>query len=87
VPKRPEVKIKDFVAALSIEPVATISFDPKLFGTAANNGQMIAQVAAKARAVEAFGKISEVLTAQDPKKRRPATKLALLKGMLKGKRR
>jgi pilus assembly protein CpaE len=87
VPKRPEVKTKDFTAALSIEPAATINFEPKLFGTAANNGQMIAQVAAKARAVEAFGKIAEVLTAQDPNKRRPATKLALLKGMLKGKRR
>jgi pilus assembly protein CpaE len=44
VPKRPEISIKDFAKAVEVEPIATIPFEPKLFGTAANNGQMIAEV-------------------------------------------
>ena len=37
---------KDFSEALGCEPVASIPFDPQLFGMAANNGQMIGEVAA-----------------------------------------
>jgi len=44
MPKRPEISIKDFAKAVEVEPIATIPFEPKLFGTAANNGQMIAEV-------------------------------------------
>ena len=47
VPKRPEIKPDDFAAALQLTPIATIPFDPLLFGTAANNGQMIAEASAK----------------------------------------
>ena len=46
VPKRPEIKAADFAKALESEPAAVIGFEPQLFGTAANNGQMIAEVAA-----------------------------------------
>src|SRR6266571_1670629 len=44
VPKRPEIKPADFAKALEDEPVAVIPFEPQVFGTAANNGQMIAEV-------------------------------------------
>jgi pilus assembly protein CpaE len=44
MPKRPEISIKDFAKAVEVEPIATIPFEPKLFGTAANNGQMITEV-------------------------------------------
>ena len=44
MPKRPEIKAADFAKALDDDPVAIIPFDPQLFGTAANNGQMIAEV-------------------------------------------
>ena len=44
VPKRPEIKVADFAKALEDDPIATIPFDPQLFGTAANNGQMIAEI-------------------------------------------
>jgi pilus assembly protein CpaE len=44
MPKRPEISIKDFAKAVEVEPIAAIPFEPKLFGTAANNGQMIAEV-------------------------------------------
>ena len=46
VPKRPEIPFKDFAEALGAEPVAAIPFDPQLFGMAANNGQMVGEVAA-----------------------------------------
>jgi pilus assembly protein CpaE len=44
VPKRPEITTKDFAKAVEVDPIAVIPFEPKLFGTAANNGQMIAEV-------------------------------------------
>jgi pilus assembly protein CpaE len=44
VPKRPEIKPDDFAGALQLLPIATIPFDPLLFGTASNNGQMIAKL-------------------------------------------
>ena len=47
MPKRPEIKPADFAKALEDEPVAVIPFEPQLFGTAANNGQMIAEVSSE----------------------------------------
>ena len=44
MPKRPEIKAADFAKALDDEPLAVIPFEPQLFGTAANNGQMIAEI-------------------------------------------
>src|SRR6201986_1995074 len=44
VPKRPEIKPADFAKALEDQPVAIIPFEPQIFGTAANNGQMIAEI-------------------------------------------
>lgn len=54
VPKRPEITTKDFAKAVEAEPLAVIPFEPKLFGTAANNGQMIAEI-------EPNSKISDLL--------------------------
>jgi pilus assembly protein CpaE len=62
VPKRPEIKAADFAKALDDEPLATIPFDPQLFGTAANNGQMIAEVSAAHRSAETFRHLAQVLT-------------------------
>ncbi|QCI64946.1 AAA family ATPase [Phreatobacter stygius] len=44
VAKRPEIKPVDFAKALEADPVSVIAFEPQLFGTAANNGQMIAEM-------------------------------------------
>ena len=53
VPKRPEIPVKDFGHALELEPKVIIDFDAQLFGTAANNGQMIEEVSDKSKAAEA----------------------------------
>jgi len=88
VPKRPEIKPKDFVEALGIEPLLSIGFDPRLFGTAANNGQMVGQVSAKARPTEAFARIAQALVGRDEAKRRKGgLDAAALMGFLKGRRR
>ena len=52
VPKRPEIKPADFAKALEDQPVAIIPFEPQMFGTAANNGQMIAEVSPSHRTAE-----------------------------------
>jgi pilus assembly protein CpaE len=62
VPKRPEIKPADFAKALEDQPCAVIPFDPQVFGTAANNGQMVAEVSPSHRASEAFRQMAQLLT-------------------------
>ena len=69
VPKRPEIKVADFAKALDDEPIATIPFDPQLFGTASNNGQMIAEVAANHKTAESFRQIAQIMTGRTEAKR------------------
>jgi pilus assembly protein CpaE len=71
VPKRPEIKAADFAKALEDEPVAIIPFEPQLFGAAANNGQMIAEISAGHRTAEMFRQLAQQLTGRsEPKKQR-----------------
>ena len=69
VPKRPEIKPADFAKALEFDPIATIPFEPQLFGTAANNGQMIAEVSAGHRATDTFRFLAQALTGRAEVKR------------------
>jgi pilus assembly protein CpaE len=61
VPKRPEISVMDFAKAIGIEPLAVIPFEPKLFGTAANNGQMIAEVEQNSKIVETLDELGRAL--------------------------
>ena len=45
IPKRPEIPAAEFAKAIENHPIATIPFEPQIFGSAANNGQMIAEIA------------------------------------------
>lgn len=69
VPKRPEIKPSDFAKALEAEPIAVIPFDPQIFGTAANNGQMIAEVSSSHRAAEIFRQLAQAMTGRVEQKR------------------
>jgi pilus assembly protein CpaE len=62
VPKRPEIKPEDFAAALQSTPIATIPFDPLLFGTASNNGQMIAEASSKTSIADVFTEVAQVVS-------------------------
>ena len=69
VPKRPEIRPADFSKALEDDPIAILPFDPQIFGTAANNGQMIAEVSAGHRAAETFRQLAQILTGRSEAKR------------------
>ncbi|MET4683950.1 AAA family ATPase [Brevundimonas faecalis] len=65
VPGRPEIPAKDFGAALGVHPSLTIPFDAKIFGSAANNGQMIVESAAKTKAAEAFQTLAQIVSRRE----------------------
>ncbi len=78
VPKKPEIGAKEFAAALELEVTAEISFEPQLFATAANNGQMIAEMQASAGAVEGFRTVAEVVSGRAEARRTKRSSLAPL---------
>ncbi|MDQ8699322.1 AAA family ATPase [Hyphomicrobium sp. LHD-15] len=59
--KRPEITPKEFESALDIKTLAVIDFDCENFGQAANNGQMVEDFNAKAKAAQAFREIALTL--------------------------
>jgi len=85
VPKRPEIKPADFAKALEDESVAVIPFEPQIFGTAANNGQMIAEVAAGHRTAEMFLQLAKILTGRSEAKKQRNGLLSPLLGLLSKK--
>ena len=82
VPKRPEIKPADFAKALEDEPLVVIPFEPQVFGTASNNGQMIAEVAAGHRTADMFRQLAQVLTGRAAAKKARTGLLAPLIGKL-----
>ena len=70
VPKRPEISVKDFGDAIELEPKIVIDFDAQLFGTAANNGQMIEEVSDKSKAADGFRSLANLLTDRSEQKER-----------------
>jgi pilus assembly protein CpaE len=62
LPKRPEIDRRSFAKTLESQPVAVIPFDSRLFGTAANNGQMVAELSANHRTSKMFLEIARQLT-------------------------
>src|SRR5580698_7031497 len=69
VPKRPEINANEFAKAIESQPIAAIPFDPQMFGSAANNGQMIAEVSAGHRTTEMFLQIAQRLTGRGETKK------------------
>ncbi len=62
LPKRPEIAPADFAKAVEVEPCAAIAYDARLFGTAANNGQMIAEMEDGARTAQVFNDLARLVT-------------------------
>jgi pilus assembly protein CpaE len=65
VPKRPEIPVADFAKALNVEPSLIISYDAQTFGTAASNGQMLAEVSSKAKAAASVAALAQMLLGQE----------------------
>jgi len=83
MPKRPEIPSKDFAETMGIDPSAIIAFEPALFGQAANNGQMVIELAPKAPVSESVRRLCRVLTGrtmQGATNRNSASIFSFLKG-------
>jgi pilus assembly protein CpaE len=69
MPKRPEIDARGFGKTIESQPIAAIPFDPQLFGRAANNGQMIAELTARHRTTKMFLEIARRLTGRSEVKK------------------
>jgi pilus assembly protein CpaE len=66
VPGRPEIPVKDFGEALGLEPSLVLPFDPKPYGLAANNGQMLAEIAPRSKAAEGIEQLARLISRREP---------------------
>jgi pilus assembly protein CpaE len=78
VPRRPEISSEDFSDALMLEPYIEIRFDAQLFGAAANNGQMLEEMARNSVPAEQFRLLASRLTNRSEQKTAPQSLLASL---------
>ncbi len=69
VPRRPEIPANEFATSVECKLLGQVTFDAQTFGTAANNGQMIAEVAANNRANEMFRLIGMHVTGRNTPER------------------
>jgi len=81
--KRPEIELRAFAKTIESQPIATIPFDPRMFGEAANNGQMIAEISANHRAARMFQQMARRLTGRSE----PKTKDSFLSPIIRKLRR
>jgi pilus assembly protein CpaE len=75
MPKRPEISVADFAKALDDQPIATIPFEPQVFGAAANNGQMISELSSGHRTAESFRLLAQLLTGRSDSKKPKSSSL------------
>jgi len=88
VQKRPEIPVAEFSKAIGVEPTAVIPFDAHVFGTAASNGQMIAEVGPKSKVNEQISMLGQLLVGKNPEvpeKSKGGSALAKLLPMLRKK--
>jgi pilus assembly protein CpaE len=62
LPKRQEITVREFEQALDAKVLSVIDYDCETFSQASNNGQMIEELNAKAKAVEKFHDIALKMT-------------------------
>ncbi|MEM7299447.1 MAG: CpaE family protein [Pseudomonadota bacterium] len=86
VSKRPEISVSDFCEPLEIEPLAVIPFEPNLFGTAGNNGQMISEMDPKHAVVGMIEQVANIITGRTPAgEQKKASGMSLLQRFRKQK--
>lgn len=85
--KKTQLSAKDFQETLGFAPALSIPFDPNLFGTAANNGQMLSEAAKGHKIVESLKQFAVQMTGRQAAAKKPASVLGWLKMDLKTKKR
>lgn len=82
-PKRQEISVKEFEQALDLKVLAVVDYDSDTFSHAANNGQMVEELNAKAKAVEKFHDVAMKLTRRkDTKAEKQSSALSALAPIL-----
>lgn len=66
LPRRPEIGSAEFASSIECRLLGQVPFDAALFGTAANNGQMIAEVAANNKINEIYRAVGLHVTGRQP---------------------
>jgi pilus assembly protein CpaE len=61
VPKTPEISVKDFGAALGVEPTLVLPYEPVLYAQAANDGKMLSDMKSDNKAVDGFAYLGQRL--------------------------
>src|SRR5690606_35519996 len=72
VPRRPEITPAEFASSVECRLLASIGFDAQTYGTAANNGQMIAEVSANHRSNEVYRQVAMHVTGRNRPERASA---------------
>lgn len=85
VPKRPEISPGDFANTVNVDPIVVLPYEPVLFGTASNNGQMLFELEQKSKSADGLLELAKILSgrAEPPKKK--TSPLAPLLEKLTGK--
>ena len=65
--KRPEIATAEFAKTVDMAPAAVFAHDAKLFGSAANNGQMIADIEPKGKAAQTFLSLASAVAGRQEK--------------------
>jgi len=78
MPRRPEIDVRGFAKAVETPPIAAIPFDSRMFGTAANNGQMIAEISAGHRTTKMLLQIAQQLTGRGATKKPRGSFLSIM---------
>jgi pilus assembly protein CpaE len=83
VPKRPEIPVKDFGEALGATPGFVVPFEPAIFGAAANNGQMVVEMAPESRSGLAIDQLAQTLCGREPVAQKKSSMLDKIPAFLK----
>ncbi|MFZ9501707.1 MAG: AAA family ATPase [Beijerinckiaceae bacterium] len=76
-PKRPEIEPSEFVGALDAQAATIIPYDAKLFGSASNNGQMLAETDPSSKINENIAELARRVMSQVAEPPKPAKKSLL----------
>jgi pilus assembly protein CpaE len=85
-PKRPEIPAKDFAETMGVEPVAVLGYDAALFGQAANNGQMVLELAPRGPIADGMRLLARALTGREASGRTEKSPVSILSFLTSRKR-
>ena len=82
--RKTELSVKDYESAVGVDPTIAIAHDPILFGTASNNGQMVAEVNKRSKISEGIRTLALTVSNREaPKKDSTSGRFSLFS--MKGK--